>query len=595
MLAAAMASDTIPQRLFDQAKIRPNATAYWQKVNGKYEPTSWAEYAALVRRAGKALIALGFEAGSKVSILGFNRPEWTTFDLAAMSVGGAGAGIYTTCSPEEVRYIIDHSESPFVLLENAAQWKKVEQELANMPRLRHVVMMAGVPRIDHPLVMSWEDFLAKGDAIADERFYERLHAVEPAGLAALIYTSGTTGPPKGVMLSHRNLTWTATCTGNLTRASADDAAISYLPLSHIAEQVFSVHGHVTAGYQLYFAESIEKLPENLKEAQPTIFFGVPRIWEKLCSGITDKLKQAPAPRRILAENAMKIARAYNAARNEGRMPHPLLGVAHDIADKVIFSKVKTAIGLGRARHCVSGAAPIAPAVLDFFAGLDLVVYEVYGQSEDTGPTSITRPGNNKVGSVGPPIPGVEVKFGDDGEILVRGPNVFLGYYKDPAATAETIVDGWLCSGDLGKFDEAGNLWITGRKKEIIITAGGKNITPKNIESKLKEHPLVAEAVVVGDRRKFLTVLLVLDQDAVARFAKEKGVAASADHPEVRAEIQRAVDQTNSHFARVESVKRFHILEKPFSIDTGELTPTLKVKRRVVYERYAREIEAMYAE
>jgi long-chain acyl-CoA synthetase len=248
--------------------------------------------------------------------------------------------------------------------------------------------------------------------------------------------------------------------------------------------------------------------------------------------------------------------------------------------------VKGAVGLGRARFCVTGAAPIAPSVLEFFASLDLIVYEVYGQSEDTGPTSITRPGNNKVGSVGPPIPGVEVRFGDDGEILVRGPNVFLGYFKDAAATGETLVDGWLCSGDLGKLDEAGNLLITGRKKEIIITAGGKNITPKNIESALKDHPLVAEAVVVGDRRKYLTALLVLAPDAASRIG--------AEDERLRAELQRVVDDVNKQLARVETVKKFHVLPRPFSIETGELTPTLKVKRRVVYERYAREIEAMYA-
>jgi long-chain acyl-CoA synthetase len=588
-----MAIDSIPHRLFQQAKTRANAPAYWHKVNGSYRPTTWSEYAAGVKRAGKALLALGFERASTVSILGFNRPEWTTMAIAAMAAGGAAAGIYTTCSPEEVRYIADHAESPVVLVENEKQWAKIERELSRMPRLRHVVIMSGAPRIDHPIVLTWEDFLAKGDGVADERFFERLDAIEPGGLASLIYTSGTTGPPKGVMLSHENLAWTAKVMSGLSRAAAEDVAISYLPLSHIAEQVFSVHGHVTCGYELYFAESIDKLADNLKEARPTIFFGVPRIWEKFSSGIEDKLKTAPAARRKLAETAMRIGRAYNDVKNEGRMPSPLLELAHAVAKKIVLSKVQQAIGLDRARYLVSGAAPIAPAVLEFLAGLDLVVYEVYGQSEDTGPTSITRPGNNKVGTVGPPVPGIEVRFGDDGEILVRGPNVFLGYYKDPEATRDTLVDGWMCSGDLGKLDEAGNLVITGRKKEIIITAGGKNITPKNIESKLKEHPLIAEAVVIGDRRKFLSALLILDDAAVARFASEKGVA--PDSPELRTEVQRVVDEANTHFARVESVRKFHILKQPFSIDTGELTPTLKVKRRVVHERYAREIDSMYEE
>jgi long-chain acyl-CoA synthetase len=592
MLAAPMAIDTIPHRLFAQAQARPDVPAFHHKVDGSYRATSWRAYAASVRQAAKALIALGFERGSTVSILGFNRPEWVILDVAAMAAGGAAAGIYTTCSAGEVQYIVHHAESLLVLVENAGQWEKVRGELERLPLLRHVVTMAGAPPIDHPLVLTWEQFLAKGEGTADARLDERLHALEPSGLAALIYTSGTTGPPKGVMLSHLNLSWTATTAGGSTRAGNDDVMLSYLPLSHVAEQVFSVHGHVTGGYQLYFAESMDRVPDNLKEVQPTLFFGVPRIWEKFQSAIVGKLGQAPPARRFIAQTAMRIGRAYNAAKNDGRMPHPLLEAAHAVADKLVFAKFKQAVGLGRARHCVSGAAPIVPGVLDFFAGLDVVIYEVYGQSEDTGPTSITRVGNNKVGTVGPPFPGIELRFGDDGEILVRGPNVFMGYFKEPAATAETLVDGWLCSGDLGKLDEQGNLVITGRKKEIIITAGGKNITPKNIEAALKEHPLIAEAVVVGDRRKYLTALLVVDADAAARFVAEKG--GTADGPVVRAEIERVVEQVNSQLARVETVKKFHLLSQPFSIDSGELTPTLKVKRRVVYERYAREIEAMYA-
>ena len=389
MLAAHMASDTIPNRLFEQARTRPDGPAFHHKVDGRYRATSWADYASTVRRLGRALIALGFERGGVVTILGFNRPEWVLLDVAAMAAGGAAAGIYTTCSADEVRYIVHHAESSVLLLENEAQWDKVHRELARLPLLRHVVMMAGAPRIDHPLVMSWEELLTKGDAIADARLDERLDALEPGGLAQLIYTSGTTGPPKGVMLSHRNLAWTATCAGGLTRATSTDASLSYLPLSHIAEQTFSIHGHITAGYELYFAESLEKVPDNLKEVQPTLFFGVPRIWEKFQSGIAEKLKQAPPARRFVAETAMRIGRAYNAARNDGRMPHPLLEAAHAIAERLVFAKVKQAVGFGRMRHAVSGAAPIAPGVLEFFSGLDIIVHHVYGQSEDTGPTSIT--------------------------------------------------------------------------------------------------------------------------------------------------------------------------------------------------------------
>jgi long-chain acyl-CoA synthetase len=589
-----MPYDTIPRRLFDQAKTRPSVPAYRHKVGGEYKPTSWSEYASLVTRAGQSMMALGVGPGDKVAILGFNRPEWMIFAVAAMSVGGAGAGIYTTCSAEEVQYIVHHAEAKLVLLEDASQWAKVKAQLDALPLLQHVVMMEGAPAIEHDKVLSWEAFLAKGADVTDARFFERLDALEPSGLATLIYTSGTTGPPKGVMLSHQNLAWTAEAARGVTRATPEDVTLSYLPLSHIAEQVFTIHGHITSGYTVHFAESIEKVPENLKEVQPSLFFGVPRIWEKFHAGISGKLASAPPARKLIAENAMKIGKAYHAAKNEGRMPGPLLELAYNVADKLVFSKLKPAIGLGRARFCVTGAAPIASSVLEFFSGLDIVIYEVYGQSEDTGPTSITRPGNNKIGTVGPPFPGVEVRFGEDDEILVKGPNVFLGYYKEPEATAETLKDGWLHSGDLGKLDESGNLVITGRKKEIIITAGGKNITPKNIESALKDHPLIAEAVVIGDRRKYLSALLILDPEALARFAKDKGVPASVDSNEVLAELQRAVDDVNSRLARVETVKKFTVLAEAFSIDGGELTPTMKVKRKVVHEKYSAQIEAMYA-
>jgi long-chain acyl-CoA synthetase len=359
-----------------------------------------------------------------------------------------------------------------------------------------------------------------------------------------------------------------------------------LPLSHIAEQTFTLHAAATAGYCVYYAESVDKLADNLKEVQPTIFFGVPRVWEKFHAGVSGKLSQAKGAKKQLVKWARGVATRVNQLKNDGDEPGPLLAAQYRLANKLIFSKLKPALGLGRARFCVTGAAPIAREVLDFFASLDIVIREVYGQSEDTGPTSLNLPGKTRFGTVGPIIPGVEVRIEPDGEILVKGPNVFMGYYKEPAATGETLTeDGWLRSGDLGELDPDGFLRITGRKKEIIITAGGKNITPKNIESALKNHELVSEAVVIGDRRKFLSVLLTLDEEAAQRF----------EQAEIRGAIERAIDQVNRDLARVETIKKFTILPKQFSIDGGELTPTLKVKRKVVAEKYAKEIDAMYAE
>ncbi|MFO0587036.1 MAG: long-chain fatty acid--CoA ligase [Polyangiaceae bacterium] len=588
-----MPFDSIPRRLFEQARNRPEAPAFFSKSGGSYRPTRYREYAAIVRRAAKSLRKLGVGPGKAVCELGFNRPEWVIFHVAAMTAGGAGAGIYTSCSAEEVAYIVNHAEAPVVLVENAAQFEKLQRERDKVPLLKHIVLMQGAPKPDDPRALSWEEFLALGDDLPDAIIDETIDALEPAGLATLIYTSGTTGPPKGVMLSHKNLAWTAGIARQLVDSRPDERTLSYLPLAHIAEQMFSVHGAITTGYAVYFAESLEKVPENLKEVEPTLFFGVPRIWEKFYAGISGKMAQAKGAKRVLAQQAMKVGRAYADCENRGVAPGPLLLAQYKLFDKLVFSKVREAIGFRHMRAAVSGAAPISKEVLEFFAGLGLVVHEVYGQSEGTGPTSFNRVGKTKLGSVGPAIPGCEVKIAEDGEILVKGANVFLGYYKEPEATAETLKDGWLCSGDLGAIDPEGFLSITGRKKEIIITSGGKNITPANIGRARTTRS--SEAVVIGDRRKFLTALLTLDPDAAKKLCEERGVVDPPHKAQaVRDEIQKAVDQVNATLARVETIKQFSILPRAFTVETGELTPSLKVKRRVV-ANFADEIEAMYAE
>ena len=584
-----MSFESIPARLRAQGKAIPTALALAVKRSGEWKKWNFAEYAGLVRRAGKALQVLGLGKGSTVCILGFNRPEWVILDVGAMSIGAAPAGIYTTSSPEECRYIIGHAEAPVVLVENDAQLKKIQAVWDKLPALKYVVMMEGAtPPADEPRVLSWEGFLQKGDAGSDEAFDKAVDAIAPEELATLIYTSGTTGPPKGVMLSHKNLAWTAAAARDLVGGEDADRSLSYLPLSHIAEQMFSVHGPITMGSSVWFAESIDKVADNLKEVEPTVFFGVPRIWEKMHAGITAKMRLATGFKKILVDNAVKVGAKASEAKNRGTELGLLDGLLYALFNKLVFTKLKAAIGLGKARICVSGAAPIGRDVLEFFASLDLQVLEVYGQSEDTGPTSFNQPGRTKLGTVGPAIPGVEVKIAEDGEILVKGPNVFLGYYKEPQATAETLKDGWLCSGDLGEFDKEGFLKITGRKKEIIITAGGKNISPKNIEEAIKVNRLVAEAVVIGDRRKFLSALIALDPDATVAWAKEQNLgetdfAKLCTHKAVLDEIQ------------VEKIKKFTILERPLGIDTGELTPTLKVKRKIVNQNFAPQIEAMYTE
>ncbi|HEV3362576.1 MAG TPA: AMP-dependent synthetase/ligase, partial [Acidimicrobiia bacterium] len=402
-----------------------------------------------------------------------------------------------------------------------------------------------------------------------------------------IYTSGTTGRPKGVMLTQDNLTWTAAQACDLVDAGDNERILSYLPLSHIA---------AVLGYPVYYAESLDKLLPNLVEVKPTMFFGVPRVWEKFHAGVLEKLGEAHGAKAKLAHQATTVGAHVTKRRIQG-LDASLVDMArYKLFDKLVYSKVKAGLGLGEARFCVSGAAPIAPDVLDFFAGLALPIYEVYGQSEGSGPTTFNVPGRAKFGTVGPPFPGVEVKIGSDSEIIVRGRNVFAGYFKDEEATAETVSDGWLHTGDLGEFDADGFLTITGRKKDIIITAGGKNIAPKLFEGTIRSHPLVAEAVVIGDRRKYLTALISLDSEAVERFMKERELSGPPDRcEEIRSEIQQAVDEANAEMARVEQIKKFTILSREFSIAEGELTPTLKVKRNVVVANFESEIEAMYSD
>ncbi len=593
-----MTVDTILHRLHENGRKRANAPAYYVKATDHWVPTTWQEYLAEVRQAAKALIALGFEPGQGVCILGFNRPEWSIFNLAGMLAGGHASGIYTSNSPSEVQYIVHHSEAPFILVENEGQWEKVNQVRDELPDLKNVILMKGAAA-DDPLVLSWEAFLSQGNSVPDDAVDRRLNDLRPEKLAQLIYTSGTTGPPKGVMLSHNNLVWTSQMATKLLNLSPSDSVISYLPLSHIAEQMFTIHAAITVGYQVYYAEypPQDKLNDNFREVQPTLVFGVPRIWERFYDGVKHKMSQSTGAKAKIAHWAIGVGEEVADLTRQGKAPTGFLKTKYNLANKLVFSKVKDGLGLNRARYCITAAAPINPEIIAFFNSLDVPLFELYGQSEDCGPTTTNLPHANKVGSVGTALPGTEVKLGEDGEILVGGPHVFMGYFKEPAATAETIQNGWLHSGDLGQFDEDGFLTIVGRKKEIIITSGGKNIAPKNIEAALKNLPLVSQAVVIGDNRRYLTALLTLDPILAQEFADQHGITGEIHtSPQVLEMIQKGIDeQVNIHFARVEQIRKFKLLPRDFTIEDGELTPTLKIKRRIINQNFEPEIEAMYQE
>jgi long-chain acyl-CoA synthetase len=592
-----MSIETVLHRLHSNGRLRPNAPAYYVKTGQAWVSTPWHEYLSQVRQAARALIALGVEPGGTTCILGFNRPEWVIFDLATMLVGGVPAGIYTTNSPQECKYIIEHSQARVVLVENENQWRKINEVREDIATLKHIVLMQGTD-IDDPMTLGWEEFIAQGDSINEAEVDERLNSLQMDQLATLIYTSGTTGPPKGVMLSHNNLAWTAESAIGLFNLVPSDSVLSYLPLSHIAEQMFTIHAAITVGFQVYYAQypPQDYLNDNFKEIQPTLVFGVPRIWERFAAGVQDKLAENRGIKARIAAWAQGIGNQGARLRHQGKKLSGTLALEHKLAEKLVFSTVKEGLGLTRARVCITAAAPIAPEIVTFFNNFNVPLCELYGQSEDSGPTTTNLPHANKIGAVGQVWPGIEVKLADDGEILVKGPNVFMGYYKDPAATASDLVDGWLHSGDLGEFDEDGYLKIVGRKKEIIITSGGKNIAPKNIEAALKNIELISQAVVIGEQRRYLTALLTLDPEATLRFAVAHNLQGQTvhAHPTLIGHIQKELDEkVNIHFARVEQVRVFKVLSRDFTVEDGELTPTLKIKRRIINENFAEEIEAMY--
>jgi long-subunit acyl-CoA synthetase (AMP-forming) len=571
------------------------------KRNGGWRTTTWRAYARDARRAGKALLKLGVQPGKGVSLIGMNSPEWLMADVGAIFAGAMPAGIYTTNSAEQVRYITEHCEAKVSFADTPSQVAKFVAEKDRLPLLEVVVQMEGRPEENagkgKVRVLAWDEFLALGDDVPDADLDARIAAQKPDDVCTLIYTSGTTGDPKAVMITHRNVVWTASVLKPTLGLGPGDVSLSYLPLSHIAEQMLTIHGPMAMGSLVYFAESIEKLGENLAEVRPTLFLGVPRVWEKIQAKMVAAGSKAPPMQKKIAAWARKIGLASGYAEQKGEA-YPLL---RPVAKKLVFDKVRKRLGLDRARICVTSAAPISRDTLEFFLSLGIPILEVYGMSECTGPATYSPPDNYRTGKCGIVLPGAELKIAEDGEVCMRGPHVFKGYLKDPEATKNALdPDGWLHSGDIGTIDSDGFLQITDRKKDLLITAGGENIAPQVLEGLLKGIPVVQQAVVLGDRKKYLAALLTLDPDRVRIEAEAAGspaktVEEAATCEKFRRHLQKQVDEVNAKLARVQTIKKFAILPKELSIEGGELTPTMKVKRKVVNEKYAREIASLYEE
>jgi long-chain acyl-CoA synthetase len=587
-----------------QAQKLDERVALRRKNFGIWDEISWKEYGELARWVGCGLLKMGIGREECVALISENRPKWLYVDLGIQAIGAITAAIYVTSAPEQVAYILDHSQSRVIFCEDEEQLDKVLKTRDKLEKLERIIVFdwKGLRGFEDPMVMKFDDFMAMGRehaAQAGGEFDERMDAGKPDECALLVYTSGTTGPPKGAMLSHDNLIWTAGALHKANHIEESDQVLSFLPLCHVAERLMTVVNQLVHGYTVNFAENLDTVPQNLREVSPTVFFAVPRIWEKFYSRILLTMDKAAVTKKLAYTAAIRVGEKVAKLKAAGKKPGPALAAMYRLAHFSVFHPLKKRLGLERTRVAISGAAPISPKLLTYFHALGLNLREVYGQTEGSGPTTIHHGSDIKFGTVGKPLEGVDVKIALDGEILVRGRNVFLGYYRNPEATNSTIIDGYMHSGDVGEFDAGGYLRITDRKKDLIITAGGKNIAPQNIENQLKFSPYINDAVVIGDRRPFLIAIVCIDEENVSNWAQENRIpfttyADLATNEEIHKLIQEEVRKVNKTLAKVEQVKNFAILDKRLEEEDGDVTPTMKVKRKNIEKTYSDVIESMYS-
>ena len=567
---------------------------------GERRALSWNQYRERVRAVALGLQALGVAPRQFGVFLSRNRPEYLIVDLGLMHLGGTAVGLYNTLAPEQISYIASHCDAVVAVVESAAMLPRFRRD--ELPALRHVVLLEGTS--DDPSVITLDRLLALGrDAHArDPHAFDRLwQAVLPDDMVTLIYTSGTTGPPKGVIDTHRNVLWVCESVRRESPGDETDTAISYLPLAHAADRVLDYYHSLITGHRIVFCSDLAQLFPLVLEVRPTTFGGVPRIWEKLHAGLTSGISKDPDEQRrntVLA--ALEVARTVVAMEQRGE-PVPAELRQQRAAAEPIFAAIRARIGLDRVRQALTGAAPTPREVLEFFCAIGIPIAEVWGMSE-TGVIASRNPRDRiKIGSIGVALPGVEMRIAPDGELQARGGMVMRGYYKEPQKTAETIdKEGWLSTGDVATADADGYYYIVDRKKELIITAGGKNISPANLEGLLKANSLIGQVCVVGDNRAYLAALIVLDGQVAPVWAGARGIAYHsfaelASHPEVRAEVERAVAALNERVSRVESIRKWTILPSEWTVESEELTPTLKLKRRVILQKYAAAIDEMYGE
>ncbi len=595
--------ETIPE-VFNKA-VAENGSRVSMRTKdlGIWHDISWNEYYDKAKKVGSALVSMGFEKGDAACIIGDNAIEWVVADMGIQCVGGVSVGVYSTNAWQQVEYVVDHCDAKFLFVENEEQLDKWLMFKEKSPLLKKVIIWdtKGLSAFKDPMVMTFNQLLEKGNRVCEEQpdLFEDMQArVTPDDLAVIIYTSGTTGPPKGAMLTHKNVTWMAGAVNNILEIRKTDNVLSFLPLCHVFERLFTVFIHLRYAYIVNFVEKPDTVMQNMVEVSPTIGYAVPRIWEKYYSNIMIKMSDATWFKRSVFNIALKIGKKRADSIMNFKTPGIVQSLLYKLAWFTVFRKLKERLGFEKIRVAISGAAPISKDVLRFFQSIGMNLIEGYGQTEGTGVTTLSPVEKTKFGTVGLALKGIDIKIAEDGEILVRSPAVFKGYYKNDKSTKETIVDDWLLTGDVGEIDKDGFLKITDRKKDIIVTAGGKNITPQYIENKLKASIYINDSVIIGDRRKFISCLIMIDEDNVVKFAQDNKVQFSTYkdltcNEQVIELIDKEVKKVNSTLARVENIRKFTILPKRLYEEDGEVTPTMKIKRKFVNEAFKDLIEAMY--
>ena len=594
-----MEFNSLHEMFFDRVGKYSLEEAYRFKKDGAWRTVTWAEYGNQVRNIALSLMDLGISKGDKVAIIASTRPEWDIFDKGASMIGGICVGIYQTLPPNQIEYILAHSQAKVILVEDEKQLEKIEQIKDSCRDLKTIITM-------DPVDFEKYDIFQFSDIVAPSVDLEKFFGVSLDQIsssighhdqATNIYTSGTTGPPKGAILTHLNLLAEAMHMATLLDVNHDDVTLNWLPLSHVYQRAAGFAG-IWAGARSAYAESVEKLIDNLAEIKPTIFYSVPRIFEKAYSKIMENAQSSGFPKTQLFNWSMNVGRQASKFKQENKEIPFGLKLKFKLSKKLVFEKIKNVFG-GRIRFIGSGAAPISREILEFFHAADITALEAYGATETSCGVTFNTPTHYRFGTVGRTAPGTELKIAEDGEILVKGPLVFAGYFKDEKLTREVLSeDGWYSTGDVGEFDNDGYLKITDRKKDIIVTSAGKNVAPQNIENSLKESLFISQAMVHGDKRKYLTCIVTLDPLSVLPWAKKEGIphenwAFLNENPKVIELVENEIAKTNKGRAGFERVKYFKIVADDFTVESGELTPTLKVKRKIVTKKYKSLLDSMY--